>query len=222
MTTHTDNQKKPLSWRGFHHGLLLKGLRNISLVAPLAFASLASACAPSIEVNSDEDARDAEGDEDDSQGVQPDQSVVTQMDATDDERWIYFDLDTGAKVDSEDETWDLAFMRFNIQVNGGVSGEGGVEVAYTDGTQLEDDPMPPDEGWFSDQEDSDGDGVLNYAFADWYDYDVMTHILTPKERVWFVIGTEGDVYALQIVDYYDEFGTSGYPTFQWKKMETES
>ena len=63
------------------------------------------------------------------------QKVAVQVltDATDSTKWVYFDLDNFTIVNPEDPendvTWDVAFKRFVIKVNGGVSGIGGVEVA---------------------------------------------------------------------------------------------
>lgn len=55
------------------------------------------------------------------------------IDATKTDQWVYFNLANNAVVypvdpDNSDE-WDLAFQRFKIKTNSGVSGTGGVRVA---------------------------------------------------------------------------------------------
>ncbi len=55
------------------------------------------------------------------------------LDATRDETWVYFSLEKNAEVFPADPDnsigWDIAFQRFRMKVNGGVSGSAGVEVA---------------------------------------------------------------------------------------------
>ena len=60
-------------------------------------------------------------------------AVQVLTDATDSKKWVYYDLDNFSIVNpidpENDDAWDIAFKRFVIKVNGGVSGAGGVEVA---------------------------------------------------------------------------------------------
>ncbi|MEM6640723.1 MAG: PKD domain-containing protein [Pseudomonadota bacterium] len=70
-----------------------------------------------------------------------DDGAATQLlDATSNDDWVYFDLDTFSvvsPVDSlNDPTWDIAVQRFKIKVNGGVSGSGGVTVSVLQDTPL--------------------------------------------------------------------------------------
>lgn len=63
-----------------------------------------------------------------------DETIAVQvLDATDPNSWVYYDLDTFTVVQPDDPendvVWDIAFKRFVIKVNGGVSGIGGVEIA---------------------------------------------------------------------------------------------
>ncbi len=74
-------------------------------------------------------------------------------------------------------------------------------------------------GYLSDAEDSEDEGEdPDFAFLapePWYDYDQETHILTPKDQVYIVQSVSGDYFKLQILDYYDDAGTSGYLKFKW-------
>ena len=125
------------------------------------------------------------------------------LDATSEEAWVGLDLDTSEIVDPEGETWDLAARRFEIKVNGGVSGDGSVEVVEADETGT-----PPVDGWMTDEPDADDDGIPEYALLNWYDYNFDTHVLTPVDTAWWIRTTEGQFVQLEILSYYDDAGTS--------------
>lgn len=154
----------------------------------------------------------------------PDGSTTTSIDASDAELWIGFDLDTGLASD-ESGSWDLAFRRANIRVNGGTSGSAGVQVAIVPGTDFETVSEAPASGYLTDQADSDDeDSDPDYAFlADgaWYEYDLATHTLTPRARVYVIQSSEGAWFKLQILDYYRD-GDGGYPVFQWAPVAAPS
>lgn len=134
--------------------------------------------------------------------AQPSDGV--RIDATDYDVWVGLDLDTLAFVDDASASWDLAARRFEVKLNGGVSGDGGVEVADVD----PDAPgQIPAEGWYTDEPDADGDGVPEYALQDWYLYDYETHELSPAPQTWLVRTTEGGIVELAFASYYDDAGT---------------
>ena len=148
------------------------------------------------------------------------------IDSTDSMSWVYFNLATGAVVEPEnpqDSTeWDLKFQRYEIGVNGGVSGTAGVVVlTHEGGYDLYDelDTVPEGE-WITDMEDADGDDKPEYALQDWFDYDVSTHVLTPKDLVYFIQNSE-QTYKFRIVDYYGPGGESGFLSFDSKLIEEE-
>jgi hypothetical protein len=152
----------------------------------------------------------------------PEVTEVT-IDATDSVEWVYYDLDAGETTDVE-SGWDLAFRRSLI----GVNGEAGVKVAILDGVSLEKVESAPEEGYRADEVDiwdpelSDRDKEAGLAFhqeGGWYEYDMTTHKLSPRERVHVVISTEGKAFALQLVNYYDENGAGGFPTFRFMEIE---
>lgn len=202
--------------------------RPTSLLVPLFFAGLAlPACAPDLQPGDDEaSAADDNGDggtgelADDPQMDHESNGdhVITQVDATDAERWIYMDLESGRQVEESDGGWDLRFQRYQIAVNGGISGDGGIEVAWVADATIDKLVSAPADGWSTDAEDGDDeDEEPDLAFADWYDYDAETHVLTPREGVYVVRTVDSD-YAVQILDYYSDAGTSGYPTFAWRDL----
>lgn len=138
------------------------------------------------------------------------------LDATSDDAWVYVDLDGHALV-SASASWSIALQRSNIMVNGGVSGDAGVEVAWS-ATPFAEVEEAPARGWTTDTADANADGVPEFALA-WYDYDTNTHVLTPKPGTWFVRTTGGHTVALEIVDYYDDAGTSAMPTLRYREVE---
>jgi hypothetical protein len=162
---------------------------------------------------------------------------ASQVDATDDTAWVYLDLDTGEEVAVDDlataTDWDLGFRRSNIKVNGGWSGPADVRVAVLPGVAFDDfDAAPvalfeqdapssgevdPDRPSFID--DDGTDFVFTRANAastnGWYDYDPVQHVLSPADVTFVVRSTEGEHFKLRFLDYYNEAGTSGVPTFRW-------
>lgn len=153
-----------------------------------------------------------------------DGSTTTTVDASSESEWVYFSFAGGHVEPAAPESssdWDLAFQRFTIRVNGGVSGPGQVEIAFADGADFDAFTAPAD-GWVTDEADGNDDGVPEYAFSvvggGWYDYNPSTHVLTAKDRVYAIRKAGGSVARLSIVDYYDEHGSSGHPSFRWAPM----
>ncbi|MEO0324826.1 MAG: HmuY family protein [Myxococcota bacterium] len=151
----------------------------------------------------------------------------TVVDSRDGIRWIAFDFASGEGTGDVGETteWDLAFRRFHARTNGGVSGEADVGVVIMDGVSLDDvdGANAPTEGFVADAPDGEDDNddpdyAISAGESPWYDYDVMSHTLSPKERVYIVRARDGRRSAMEWIDYYDAMGASGSPTFQWKDL----
>ncbi len=123
------------------------------------------------------------------------------VDATDPQAWTALDLDGNELVDIEDPTWDLAFQRFNVDLQDGLA------AVVLEAMDFDDVVEAPVDGWVSDEPDADDDGVPEYVFADWYDYDPDTHVLTPADRVYVVATTEEAAVKVVFESYYDEAGT---------------
>lgn len=198
--------------------------RNSNYLAVVALVLLPSACLPGQacdlydecsdpEIAADTDSPDA-GNVEACEGLE--RLMVT--DATDAERWVYFDLDSCAEVGPEQD-WDLGFRRFEVILNGGASGEGTVDGTYLDATELSElSTVPDDATWKSDEPDADADGDDELLFIDWYDYDIATHVLTAKTRVYIVRSTDGRAFAVQLDDYYNSAGSSGYLRWRSKPL----
>jgi hypothetical protein len=136
--------------------------------------------------------------------------------------WVYLSLSDGALVSPadplQDDSWHLALQRYNLAVNGGVSGAGGVEVAPVEGRDLDGLITAPADGWRTDLADADGDGVPEYALGDWYDYDATTHVLTPASRIYALCDGQGACFKLSIEGYYDDAGTPAMLSLRWAPL----
>jgi hypothetical protein len=121
-----------------------------------------------------------------------------------------------------DSGWDLSFARYLIAVNGGVSGPGAGQVTAVPGATLADLHQAPAGPWTTDAADADGDGVLEYALLNWYDYDPATHQLNPADRVYIIQTPTSGPIALAFDGYYRDDGASGYTTFTWKPVAAPS
>jgi hypothetical protein len=150
---------------------------------------------------------------------------ATSADVPEDNPYLYLDLASGAKVEIDDvaaltsSDWDLAFERSSIRANGGDSGPGNVAVAKVGGA-FEDVTAAPKDGefatddWVSDdcQYQSIPGGEPLTAIGEWYEYNLMTHELTPKEEVYVVRAHGGDLFKVTIGTWY---GGEGVPaTFE--------
>jgi hypothetical protein len=133
--------------------------------------------------------------------------------------WVYFDLRGGRVVTpttpADDRSWDLAFSGAYIATNSGTSGGGAGggadpqvasldELAGTQAATFTVDTMlnqnPPANGQYS------GNGAL----AAWYDYDMATHVATPKNKAYLVKTADGGLAKLKITGF-----ASGTYTLSW-------
>ena len=150
-------------------------------------------------------------------------AFVTRVNASDMAAWRYFSVATGAEVVPADPAtsadWDLAFQRFHILSNGGVTGSSGAAVAILGGQAFADVGAAPADGYLEDSADGDDDDTISEsAFSDgdgWYAYDPATNRLSPHPNVYVVRTGSGAFFKLAFLDYYDAAGTSGYPQFEW-------
>ncbi len=141
-----------------------------------------------------------------------DGTFTTTVDATSDAVWIGLDLDHRLQVSAaEDSQWDLAFQRFHIRSRGGVNGTGPVKVAILPEADFAQVQQAPADGYLTDGEDE----TAFDAEDGWYSYDVKTHTLSPRPRVYIVQTDEGAFFKVQMISYYDTAGTSAMPQLRW-------
>lgn len=189
--------------------------------------TLTPACAPDLGAGADGDAGEVMVDEmggpnvghtDEGDGV-----FLTAIDASSETDWVYLSLADGSQVEPDDPmtdpSWDVAFLRFHIKLNGGVSGSAEVGAARLEAVEFDDVTQAPADGFEFDAPDGDDDNEdPDYVLRQWYGYNVMTHVLTP-EPVVYVVRTADRHYKLQIDSYYDEAGSSGHPSFRWGALD---
>lgn len=148
--------------------------------------------------------------EDEGDGV-----YVSVVDARDEASWVRFDFESRRVVGEDSAAWDLGFQRFNIETR--------VEVAVLEGQDFAGLKKAPADGYITDGEMVDPESMETmpgYAFDLWYAYNPMTHVLTAVEdRVYVVHTPEGGYFKVQMLEYYDDAGTSGYVTLRWAAVE---
>jgi hypothetical protein len=128
---------------------------------------------------------------------------------------IYVDLGAGAKVDVTDTTapmstaWDLALKRDKIFTNSGDAGAGqggAAQIAKTfssvDAASANAEPLFIEKFFDADcNPQLDQTQTVSTTFDDWYDYDQVTHIPSPKDVTYVVRGGTGKKYKVGIKAY---------------------
>ena len=129
--------------------------------------------------------------------------------------WIKVHLESGITDDAS--SWDLAFRRYAVRVNGGESGEGYGVSQFLEGDLLQNEVVLDEAAWATD-----GVGQADTVFFDWYAYDGTTHQLSRNDRTYFVRSFDGErYYALQVIDYYSPppAGDSGCITLNYTQID---
>ena len=195
-----------MAWTGFtphRRGLLIGGLVGL-VAAVLVFLTLQRPAPPMYAPSP----------------VSPDSAGNTRVgpltrtvDATASDAWTYFSFQAGAVVRDPGPTdWDLAFRRFQVIANGGQGffGEGGIldlgEVPFDSVRTI------PAEGYVPTV--ARGDSV-NAAIREWYDYSFLSHLLSPRPRVYAIRTANGHLAKLELLGYYCPGAQPGCVTFRY-------
>jgi hypothetical protein len=130
--------------------------------------------------------------------------AVYTLDASATDAWRRFSFDQNAVVDSG--AWDLAFERFHIIAapGGGIQDLGPVSfdsVADVPATGY----LPNDT-----QRDTTNPGV-----GKWYDYSMVSHLLTSKDHVYGVRTPRGTYAKIAILAYYCKEAGTACVTFRY-------
>lgn len=139
-----------------------------------------------------------------------------------------FDFDTQSDIDCSLDGWDIKFVNesrsISLWTNGGISGDGKGASFYTmpwnELLAINNAQELPTVGFKADA----GAGVFDEN--PWYEYNLNEqHRIFPNNRVYLVTTdassastqslVSSPVYALQVINYYDDAGRSGYPTVRW-------
>jgi hypothetical protein len=114
------------------------------------------------------------------------------VDASDGERWRRFAFDLNAVIDSG-PGWDLGFHRNHVIAGPGAGIVDLGAVAFDSVTEL------PADGYVSNPANA---RESNPAIGKWYDYSFVSHLLTPKPRVYGVRTAAGRYAKVQLLNYY--------------------
>lgn len=147
-----------------------------------------------------------------------------------------YDFDSKAEVACSSDVWDVKLehnnraYKYKLWTNGGTSGNGrGGALGLRDWQTLKTyqyasyDPKTKQDISRYYQEDKPA-GI--FSDEPWYAYGLKgKHQLYPNNRVYLITldssnhtttsSVQAPVYALQIIGFYDEKGTSGYPTIRY-------
>jgi len=162
----------------------------------------------------------------------PIQSQIFEVNATGSTIWKYFNFaknDTIAISDpSVSNEWDLAFQRYRIKTNGGMSGSG---LGSAANSYLKGQTGFDELNIISDTVTFTADDSVNIAVQQGY----ATYVINPEIYSWFtielaaqgtqivpsdyiyIIKTGSGIYAkVWFKSYYSATNASGYVTFQYK------
>ncbi|MGP9832417.1 HmuY family protein [Marinobacter sp. NSM] len=141
---------------------------------------------------------------------------------------VCFDFDSDAVVDCDtSDNWDVQvgfsgrdwYLKSNSGVSGAGKGGASDPMTWSELAANDSDPGVPQ------LYNTDSTGGV-FTDNTWYAYNLTNqHKIWPNFRT-FLIKAEADdpesaVWALQIVGYYDQNGTSGQPTVRWLPVELQ-
>jgi hypothetical protein len=150
------------------------------------------------------------------------------VNATSDTKWVYFSFDKNDTVQITDpknsSDWDLAFKRFYIRSNSGLSGIGS---AGADSTNLKNQngfdtyKTLNDTAKFITDKNMQvmtymgyGMDTVNPVLYTWFNYNFATNQLIPTNMIYVVKTATGKYAKVWIESYYNEMDlTSGYIKF---------
>lgn len=159
------------------------------------------------------------------------QSRATSV-AGDSTDWVYFSFATGAEVQGVTEAnrmsrsdWDIAFNRFNMRTNSGLSGSGKGGAVETDKTSFADVTEAPSDGYVTDVEitirgfsngamremKSTGNLALNKAIR----FSGPPPTYTLNDHVFVVRTADGKYVKVIFESFHNAEKKSGYITFRY-------
>lgn len=119
---------------------------------------------------------------------------TTVLDATSDDGYAKYSFATQATTN--DVTWDIAFERVAIKLNGGAFSEGGGTAVGADLGVVDFDNVTmadtAGQSWVSDN--------IDYFIDQWYSYNSVTHQLDMTQYVYSMVDAEGDNYVKFRID----------------------
>ena len=159
----------------------------------------------------------------------------------DSENWTYLNLGTSNIVFPDDPTdnlsWDIAFHRYHIRTNSGLSGKGNggayIDSANTwDNTSYELVVKVPEisffnrdtlvGGFYDDENYEWASGIANPALETWGKIDLNNDYQMEYSNNQFIVrnalGTK--FFKFWATDYYNQFNTSGFITIKFEEVNS--
>lgn len=152
--------------------------------------------------------------------------------------FVYISLKDGKRVDIDDyaaktdTTWDIAFRRTVILVNGGDSGDGQGSIAVISATDLSQVTAVPSASSFKTDDYLDDScklvtdpiGLPKTAInggsgGTWYDMNTGTMVLSPQPEIYVIKRANGTDHVKLQISEYKTGGTSGIFTVKWSELK---
>ncbi len=150
------------------------------------------------------------------------------INATSETQWVYFSFDKNDSVkisDPKNSTgWDIAFKRFYVRSNGGLSGIGsaGADSANVNGQTGFDSYKSVTSTNFSTDKYMQvmtymgyGMDTVNPVLYTWFNYNFGTNTLVPTNMVFIVKTASGNYAKVWIESYYSDLNVPGYVKFKY-------
>jgi hypothetical protein len=160
------------------------------------------------------------------------QAQTFEINSTNSTAWKYFSFTTNDTVTVSDpansSAWDLAFQRYRIKTNGGLSGKasGSAANSYKKGQSGFDElSVVPDTTTFINDasisvavQQGYATYVVNPALYTWFSLEFTTQgtQIVPSDFVYLVKTSTGKYAKVWFKSYYSTTNLSGYVTFQYK------
>lgn len=178
--------------------------------------------------------------DDDEPKLPGDVKTVEYLNATSYTEWVYFSFDKGEIVEvsdyANDLSWDIAFHRGDLRLNGGKSGKGQGEAVNTNKTNWNDVTGAPSSGYEKDEIGTitkafTGTGVeeeeqpFSQILATWLTIDTSNPppVYTYHNWIYVIKTASGKYVKLQITDYKDAKNSVGaYISFKYQYNESGS
>ena len=146
--------------------------------------------------------------------------------------WIYFSLKEGKEIEVAEEdhmnnlSWDLAFNRYNIRTNSGLSGKGQGGASDTEVTDMKAVTTVPNgnfvvdtaakiTGSFTGSGITEVESTLNKALGEAIKFAGPPPTYTPNNHVYIVKTADGKYAKIKVLGFHNEKGKSGFVSFQY-------
>jgi hypothetical protein len=146
--------------------------------------------------------------------------IVYTIDARSEDVWLYFDFSRNAVVavqDPKTDDWDLAFRRYIIKANGGVTNPAAQGALFNLGEHdfAAVTRVPEQAVFVSDIHPKNRLHAYNPVVEKWFNYSYLSNVLAPKPVVYIVRTQDGKYAKMRLISYYCTGNVSGCMTFEY-------